>query len=107
MPKLVIGSSVLLAMFAGLPISGQTATAASSPPVSTSHVQAQLLNGVKAAKAKANDPVRAQTMTPIDSCRWDCRSCWLDLVRPRGQSGVGFSRRAYVLDRIYIRVSRV
>jgi hypothetical protein len=64
MSNLVIGSSVLLGMFAALPIiSGQTA--ASSAPVSTSHVQAQLLNGVKAAKAKANDPVRAQTMTPL------------------------------------------
>jgi hypothetical protein len=65
MPNLVIGSSLLLAMFAGLPLSGQTAPAASSAPLSTSHVQAQLLNGVKAAKAKANDPVRAQTMTPL------------------------------------------
>jgi hypothetical protein len=64
MPNLVIGSSLLLAMFAGLPLLGQTAPA-SSAPVSTSHVQAQLLNGVKAAKAKANDPVRAQTMTPL------------------------------------------
>jgi hypothetical protein len=65
MSNLVIGSSVLLGMFAALPISGQTAPAASSAPVSTSHVQVQLLNGVKAAKAKANDPVRAQTMTPL------------------------------------------
>jgi hypothetical protein len=65
MTNLVIGSSVLLGMFAALPISGQTAPAASSAPVSTSHVQAQLLNGVKAAKAKANDPVRAQTMTQL------------------------------------------
>jgi hypothetical protein len=65
MSNLVIGISVLLAMFAGLPISGQTAPAASNVPVSTSHVQAQLLNGVKAAKAKANDPVRVQTMTPL------------------------------------------
>lgn len=60
MSNLVIRSSLLLAMCAGVPLSGQTA-----PAASTSHVQAQLLNGVKAAKAKANDPVRAQTMTPL------------------------------------------
>ncbi len=65
MSNLVIGSLVLLGTFAGLPISDQTVPAASSPPVSTSHVQAQLLNGLKTAKAKANDPVRAQTMTPL------------------------------------------
>jgi hypothetical protein len=65
MSNLVIGSWVLLGMFAALPIMGQTAPAASSAPVSTSHVQAQLLSGIKTAKAKANDPVRAQTMTPL------------------------------------------
>jgi hypothetical protein len=65
MASLVIGSSILLGMLAALPISAQTAPAASSAPASTSHVQAQLLNNVKAAKAKANDPVRAQTMTPL------------------------------------------
>jgi hypothetical protein len=65
MANLVIRTSVVLGMFAALPILGQTAPAASSAPVSTSHVQAQLLTGVKAAKAKANDPVRAQTMTPL------------------------------------------
>jgi hypothetical protein len=65
MANLVIRTSVVLGMFAALPILGQTAPAASSTPVSTSHVQAQLVTGVKAAKAKANDPVRAQTMTPL------------------------------------------
>jgi hypothetical protein len=65
MSNLLIGSSLLLAMCAGLPLWGQTAPAASGGSVSTSHVQAQLLNGIKAAKAKANDPVRAQTMTPL------------------------------------------
>ncbi len=60
MSHLVSGSLLFLGMFAGLPTSGQT-----GPAISTSHVQAQLLNGVKAAKAKANDPVRAQTMTPL------------------------------------------
>ncbi len=65
MPNLAIGSLVLLGAFAALPVSGQTAPAASSAPVSTSHVQAQLLNGLKTAKAKANDAVRAQTMTPL------------------------------------------
>ena len=65
MSNLVIGSSVLLSMLlVGLPMSAQTASAASAA-VSTSHVPAQLLNSVKAAKAKANDAVRAQTMTPI------------------------------------------
>jgi hypothetical protein len=65
MSNLVIGSSVLLGMLAALPMSAQTAPGASSAPASTSHVQAQLVNTVKAAKAKANDPVRAQTMTPL------------------------------------------
>jgi hypothetical protein len=65
MANLVIRTSVVLGMFAALPILSQTAPAASSAPVSTSHVQAQLLTGVKAAKAKANDPVKAQTMTPL------------------------------------------
>jgi hypothetical protein len=65
MPNL-IGSTVLLGMLAVLPVSSaQTAPAGSSVPASTSQVQAQLLNGVKAAKAKANDPVKAQTMTPL------------------------------------------
>ena len=65
MSNLVIGSWAVFGMFAALPLLGKTAPAASSAPVSTSQVQAQLLNGVKAAKAKANDPVRAQTMTPL------------------------------------------
>ncbi len=63
--KLVSGCSVLLGMLAALPLLAQTAPAASSVPASTTHVQAQLLNTVKAAKAKVNDPVRAQTMTPL------------------------------------------
>jgi hypothetical protein len=61
----VIGGSVLLAMLAALPMPAQTSPGASGAPASTSHVQAQLLNTVKAAKAKVNDPVRAQTMTPL------------------------------------------
>jgi hypothetical protein len=65
MSGLVIGSLLFLGVGAGLPISGQTSPAVSSAPVSTSHVQAQLLSSVKSAKAKANDPVRAQTMTPL------------------------------------------
>jgi hypothetical protein len=65
MDNLVIRTSVVFGMFAALPTLGQTAPVASSAPVSTSHVQAQLLTGVKAAKAKANDPVKAQTMTPL------------------------------------------
>ncbi len=65
MPNL-IGSTVLLGMLAVLPISSaQTAPAGSSVPASTSQVQAQLLNGVKSAKARANDPVKAQTMTAL------------------------------------------
>jgi hypothetical protein len=61
----MIGSSVFLGMLVALPISAQTAPAASSTPASTSHVRAQLLSSVKAAKARVNDPVRAQTMTPL------------------------------------------
>lgn len=65
MSNLMIGNSVFLGMLVALPISAQTAPAASSTPASTSHVQAQLLSSVKAAKARVNDPVRAQTMTPL------------------------------------------
>ena len=65
MANLLIRNSVLVGMFAALPVLSQTAPAASNAPVSTSHVQAQLLTGIKAAKAKANDVVRAQTMTPL------------------------------------------
>jgi hypothetical protein len=65
MSNFVIATSLLLGALAALPVSAQTAPAASSTPASASQVQAQLLNTVKAAKAKANDPVRAQTVTPL------------------------------------------
>ncbi len=61
-----IATSVLLGSVAFLPISAQTAPAPPTASDSTSQrVQAGLLNTVKATKAKSNDPITAQTVTPL------------------------------------------
>lgn len=61
-----IATSVLLGGVTLLPIWAQTAPAPSTGSDSTpQRVQARLLNTVKATKAKANDPITAQTVTPL------------------------------------------
>jgi hypothetical protein len=61
-----IATSVLLGGVALLPLWAQTAPAPSTASDSKpQRVQAGLLTTVKATKAKANDPIRAQTVTPL------------------------------------------
>lgn len=60
----LIGTSVLFGALALLPVSAQTAPAASPAHGSKAQsVQAELLASVKAAEAKANDPIAARTAT--------------------------------------------
>ena len=62
----LIGTSVVLDALALLPVSAQTAPAASTAPGSKAQrAQAELLITVKAAKAKVNDPVAARTVAPF------------------------------------------
>jgi hypothetical protein len=66
MYKSLIATSALLGIVALLPVWAQTATAPSAAPNANSQrVQAGLLTTVKAAKAKTNDPITAQTVTPF------------------------------------------
>ena len=61
-----MATSVILGGMALLPIWAQTAPASSAASDSTpQRVQAGLLTTVKATKAKANDPITAQTVTPL------------------------------------------
>ena len=61
-----IATSVLLGGVALLPVWAQTAPAPPTASDSTpQRVQAGLLNTVKATKAKSNDPITAQTVTPL------------------------------------------
>ena len=62
----LIATSVLFGVMALLPVAAQTPPAPSTAPDSKPQsVQAELLTGVKATKAKVNDPVAAHTMTPL------------------------------------------
>jgi hypothetical protein len=64
--KLFIATSALLGSVALLPIGAQTAAAPSAASDSNpQRVQAGLQTTVKAGKAKTNDPITAQTVTPL------------------------------------------
>jgi hypothetical protein len=66
MYKLFIATSALLCSVALPPTWAQTAPAASAVPETSSlKVQAGLQTTLKASKAKSNDPITAQTVTPL------------------------------------------
>jgi len=65
MYRSVITTLALLGVVALLPVAAQNAATPSDPPASTPRVQASLLNTVKASKAKPNEAITAQTVTPL------------------------------------------
>jgi hypothetical protein len=60
-----ITTSVLMASVVLLPVRAQTAPGPSPSDSNPQRVQAGLLTTVKATKAKVNDPITAQTVTPL------------------------------------------
>jgi hypothetical protein len=60
-----IATSVFLGSVALVPIWAQTASTPSASDSNPMRVQAGLLSTVKATKAKTNDPITAQTVTPL------------------------------------------
>ena len=65
MYKLFIATSVLLGSVALSPIWAQTAAPSAAPEGNSLKVQAGLQTTLKANKAKINDPITAQTVTPL------------------------------------------
>lgn len=61
-----IATSFLAGLLALLRVSAQTAPPSNASDSTPQRVQAGLLTTVKAAKSKANDPIRAQTVTPLN-----------------------------------------